>query len=252
MAMVTEHPRHVLLSGGSRGLGLAILDGLLADGYVVSTCSRKSSAALAARMGEPGLASRLSWFPCDLADAGACDAFVGAAQEARPDLPLYGLINNAGIAQEGVLATFPMVETERLVATNLLAPLHLARAFLRAMLVQGGSGRIINISSIIAQRGYTGLAAYAASKAGLDGMTRALAREVGRRGITVNGIAPGYLETEMSQDLDDRQRQQIIRRTPAGRLGTPADIVPVVCFLLGDGAAFVSGQTLVVDGGLTC
>jgi len=120
---------------------------------------------------------------------------------------------------------------------------------LRHLLTRSGGGRIVNISSIIGLRGYTGLAAYSASKAGLDGMTRALAREVGRRGITVNSVAPGYLDTEMSERLEQRQRQQIINRTPQGRLGTVGDVVPVIRFLLGAEAGFVTGQTIVVDGG---
>lgn len=250
--MTAAARRHVLISGGSRGLGLALVEALLADGYAVSTCSRAPSAALTERLADPALAVRLFWQACDLADADACAAFVAAAVAAHPTATPYGLINNAGIARDGILATFPTIETEGLLAVNLLAPLHLSRAFLRVLLERQGPGRLINISSIIGQRGYTGLAAYSAAKAGLDGLTRALAREVGRRGITVNGVAPGYLETEMSQSLAGAQRAQIIRRTPVGRLGTPADVVPVVRFLLSDDAAFVSGQTLVVDGGLTC
>jgi 3-oxoacyl-[acyl-carrier protein] reductase len=109
----------------------------------------------------------------------------------------------------------------------------------------------VNISSIIALRGYTGLAAYSASKAGMDGLTRALAREVGRRQITVNSVNPGYLETEMSTSLEQQQRQQIIRRTPLGRLGRVEDIVPLVQFLLSAEAAFITGQSIVVDGGVS-
>jgi 3-oxoacyl-[acyl-carrier protein] reductase len=164
---------------------------------------------------------------------------------------LYALVNNAAIAQDGVLATFPNVESERIIGVNLLGALRMARLMSRHLLGRRGGGRIINISSVIGSRGYTGLGAYSASKAGLDGLTRALAREVGRREITVNSVAPGYLDTEMSSRLAQQQRRQIIGRTPLGRLGTVDDVVPVIRFLLGPGAAFVTGQTIIVDGGAT-
>jgi 3-oxoacyl-[acyl-carrier protein] reductase len=180
------------------------------------------------------------------------DAFVASAVAWAGESPLYGLVNNAGIAAEGVLATFPNVETERVININLVATIRMTRHVLRCMLRQRTSGRIINISSIIGTRGYTGLAAYSASKAGMDGLTRSLAREVGRRNITVNSIAPGYLETEMSARLDKGQRHQIINRTPLGRLGRVEDVLPLLQFLLSDGAAFITGETITVDGGISC
>ncbi len=247
-------PRHVIVTGGSRGLGLGLVDALLADGYRVSTCSRSPTAELE-RLAGPNL----FWQPCRIGDADAVNGFVKAAVAWAGDAPLWGLINNAGVAREGILATFPDVDSADVIQTNLTGAIQMARAFLRAKLTQrgagsadGGAGRIINISSIIGQRGYVGLAAYSASKAGLDGLTRALAREVGRRAVTVNSVAPGYLTTEMSGTLSAGQRDQIIRRTPLGRLGEVADVVPVVRFLLGEGGAFITGQTITVDGGITC
>ena len=158
------------------------------------------------------------------------------------------LVNNAGIAHDGVLALTSDDSIAQMLDINLKAALVLARESVRPMLVQG-SGNIINISSIIAQRGFTGLSAYAATKAGMIGMTRSLAREVGPRNIRVNAIAPGYLETEMSEGLSDTQRQQILRRTPLGRLGTGDDIAPVVAFLLSDASRYITGQVITVDGG---
>lgn len=239
--------KHVLVTGGSRGLGLAMVEALLADGYRVSTCSRSSSAALE-RLAGPDL----HWQACDLAEPGAVQGFIDGALARAGDAPLWALVNNAGIAREGVLATFPDVDTAEVIQVNLVGAIQAARAFLRAKLTRRGPGRIVNISSIIGQRGYVGLAAYSASKAGMDGLTRSLAREVGRLGVTVNSVAPGYLTTEMSGTLSAGQRDQIVRRTPLGRLGDSADVVPVVRFLLGDGGAFVTGQTIVVDGGITC
>lgn len=238
--------RHVIVTGGSRGLGLGIVEALLADGYRVSTCSRSPSAALEALAGPD-----FFWQACRVGDGDEVRAFIDAAVEWGGASPLWGVVNNAGIAREGVLATFPEIDVEEVIQTNLTGAIQVARAFLRAKLLKRGPGRIVNISSIIGQRGYTGLAAYSASKAGLDGLTRALAREVGRLQVTVNSVAPGYLTTEMSGTLAEGQREQIVRRTPLGRLGDVADVVPVVRFLLSDGAAFVTGQTIVVDGGIT-
>lgn len=243
--------RHVIITGGSRGLGLALAEGLLADGWRVSTCARQPTPdmdRLAAQY-----ADRFFFQTATVGDAAQVTAFIDAATTAAGGL--YALVNNAGIAREGILATLPQVDIDALIQTNLNGAIQAARAALRHLLrapTSRGGGRIVNISSIIGQRGYTGLAAYAATKAGLDGLTRALAREVGRRGITVNSVAPGYLETEMSSTLSGGQRDQIIRRTPLGRLGRADDILPVVRFLLSDGAAYITGQTLVVDGGITC
>jgi 3-oxoacyl-[acyl-carrier protein] reductase len=239
--------RHVIVTGGSRGLGLGFVEALLADGYRVSTCSRSPTEATERHAGH----ERFFWQEATIGEQQSTHAFLDAALSwAGGDL--YGLVNNAGIAGEGVLATFPNVDIDAILTTNLNGAIITARWALRAMLRRSGPGRIVNISSIIGQRGYTGLAAYSASKAGLDGLTRALAREVGRRGITVNSIAPGYLDTEMSSTLGASQRDQIIRRTPAGRLGTVADVVPTLRFLLSDDAAFMTGQVLTVDGGITC
>jgi 3-oxoacyl-[acyl-carrier protein] reductase len=169
------------------------------------------------------------------------------------DEGVYGLVNNAGVAQAGILATCPNTETEKVIRVNLLGAIQMARAVSQRLLRNSDGGRIINISSIIGTRGYNGMAAaYSASKAGMDGLTRALGRELGRRQITVNSIAPGYVKTEMSAALNTAQLAQIVNRTPLGRLASEEDILGTVRFLLSDAAAMITGQTILVDGGISC
>lgn len=242
----------VLVTGGSRGLGMGMVRDLLGTGYRVATCSRNGSEEMYELQNRCANDGKFVWLPCAIGDESQEEELVGRVEQwARGDV-LYALINNAGIAGEGILATFPNVDSERIIQINLLGALRLSRLVLRTMLAKRTAGRIVNVSSIIGCRGYTGLSAYSASKAGLDGLTRSLAREVGRRGITVNSVAPGYLDTEMSSSLSGRQREQIERRTPLGRLGTVEDVVPIVRFLLSDDARFITGQTIIVDGGISC
>lgn len=243
--------RHVIVTGGSRGLGATMIRGLLADGYRVSTCSRKKSPFIEQLLGDPEHRDRFFWGSCQVGEADEVDRFVNEAVEHAGDDALWGLVNNAGVAQAGILASFPNVESDRILRVNLLGALQMARAASQFMLRASTGGRVINISSIIGSRGYNGMAAYSASKAGMDGMTRALARELGRRQITVNSVAPGYVKTEMSKDLTPAQLAQIVNRTPLGRLASEEDIAHAVRFLLSDGAAMITGQTLIVDGGVT-
>ena len=240
--------KHVIVTGGSKGLGLAIVKYLLSENYTVSTCSRQKNSAIDELLSQH---STFQWFQVEIGNAEQTAEFVREACAWANEAKLWGVINNAGIAKEGILATFPNIETDSLLQVNLHGAIYLAREALRIFLRQNSAGRIINISSIIGSLGYTGLAAYSASKAGLDGLTRALARENGRRNITVNSIAPGYLDTEMSSTLSDKKREQIIRRTPMHRLGQVDDITPLVGFLLSDGASFITGQTITIDGGIT-
>jgi 3-oxoacyl-[acyl-carrier protein] reductase len=244
---MSESSPLVLVSGGSRGLGLALVEGLLREGYRAATFSRAPSDALA-HLSEryPG---KLTSLAGDMADAASLEEVVRRVE--REVGPVEALINNAGIAHDGVLATMRPDQIEQLIAVNLTGTLLLTRLVVRHMLVRG-RGVVLSVSSIIGLRGYSGLAAYSATKAGLDGMTRALARELGGRNIRVNSVAPGYLETEMTGKLGEAQKQQIVRRTPLGRLGRPEDVVGAVLFLLSPAASFITGQTLVIDGGITC
>lgn len=244
--------RHIMVTGGSRGLGAAFVESLLADGFKVSTCSRSKSERLEALMANPDYAPRLFWASCEVGDADAANRFVNDAMQWAGDDGIYGLINNAGLAQAGILTSFPNVESEKLIQVNLLGAIHFARAVSQHLLTQNNGGRIINISSIIGSRGYNGLAAYSASKAGMDGLTRALARELGRRQITVNSVGPGYVKTQMSSSLTSPQLAQIVNRTPLRRLATEDDVTALVRFLLSDAAGMITGQVILVDGGVSC
>lgn len=242
--------KHVVITGGSRGIGAAAVRALLEEGYFVSTCSRAPTDHIRSLQADPRLGERFHYEAFDLARIEEYESFLEACV-ARGG-PLYGLVNNAGIAGAGVLATFPLVDCERIIRVNLIGPLAMSRAAVRHFLRHRRGGRIINISSIIGSRGYTGLSAYSASKAGLDGLTRSLARELGRLGVTVNSIAPGYVRTDMSAALSQEDLQQIVRRTPLGRLGEVADTVGLLKFLLSEDAGFITGQVILVDGGLSC
>ncbi len=240
-------PKTVLVSGGTRGLGLATVEQLLKNGYRVATFGRTSSAtisALSERFGSQFWAST-----GDLSDPEGLKQIVNSVENELG--PIWGLVNNAGIAMDGILASMAPQHIEDIVGINLTGTLLLTRLVLRRMVLRN-EGSIVNISSIIGIRGYSGLAAYSATKAAIDGMSRALAREMGSRKIRINSLAPGYLDTEMTHSLSKSQLAQIIRRTPLGRLGRVEDIVPIILFLLSPAAEFMTGQTLVVDGGLTC
>ncbi len=237
-----------IVSGGSRGLGAELIRGFLDRGYRVATLSRTGSAFTETLVRKPG-AGKFLWQQVDARDPDALRAFVASVVDRFGRIDV--LVNNAGAAREGILATMPLKDIAEIIETNLTAAICLAQACSRVMLRQA-SGCIINVSSINAIRGRTGVSVYSASKAGLDGLTRSLARELGPRNIRVNSIAPGYFESEMVKGMSDDDRDRIVRRTPLGRLARDTDIANAIHFLASEQAAFVTGQTLAVDGGLTC
>lgn len=236
----------VVMTGVSRGLGLAVSRRLAADpGFRLVGLSRSCTPDYAALM--EAAPERIHHRVFDVADLPAIPGLIREITDAFG--PIYGLVNNAAVATDGVLATMHASDIAQVLRVNLEAPLTFCKYASRSMLA-AHEGRIVNISSIIASTGFNGLAAYGASKAGLEGMTRSLSRELGKKGITVNCVAPGYMETEMTAGLNDRQFEQIRRRAPLG-LARPEDTAGAVIYLLGPDGARVSGTVLTVDGGST-
>jgi 3-oxoacyl-[acyl-carrier protein] reductase len=223
-----------------------MVQAFLDHGDSVATCSRSATDEVA--RWQASHATSFLYREADVASRADCERFISAVIEEFGHIDV--LVNNAGVAREGVLGIFQDEDVDAVVDLNLKGTLYMTRVVLRRMLRQG-AGSIINISSIVGLSGYRGLSVYGATKAALDGLTRALARELGPRGITVNSIAPGYLRTEMSHGLDEDQLGQVVRRTPAGRLGEPQDVAAAAMFLASPEARFITGHVLVVDGGLT-
>jgi 3-oxoacyl-[acyl-carrier protein] reductase len=242
--------RNVIVTGGSRGLGLGIARALGGAGYRVIAIARRESDQLAAAMREAGGGDRgwLHFWPFDLARVGDIANLVKAIRKQFG--PIYGLVNNAGIGASGVLATMHDRQIERVVHLNTVSPIVLTKYVVRAMMVDGG-GRIVNMSSIVSTTGFNGLSVYGATKASLTGFTRSLAREVGPLGITVNAVAPGFVDTAMTEGQDAAHRDQILRRSPLHRLPEIDDIANAVEFLLGDKAKNITGTVLTVDAGST-
>jgi 3-oxoacyl-[acyl-carrier protein] reductase len=242
--------QNVIISGGSRGLGLAMTRVVAAAGYRVIALARNSSEELASASRTAAAEGRgaIEFRACDLADFGQIAPLVKAL---RADFgPLYGLINNAGLGTAGLLSTMRDSDIQRLIQLNTISPILLSKYVVRSMMTQR-AGRIINIASIVASTGYSGLSVYSATKASLIGFTRSLAREVGQLGITVNALAPGFVATEMTHDLDEPQRQQIARRSALKRMAEPIDVARSIEFLLGDGGRNITGATLTIDAGNT-
>jgi 3-oxoacyl-[acyl-carrier protein] reductase len=248
--------RNIIVTGGSRGLGLGIARQLAQAGYRVIAIARKTNKHLEAAIEEANAAKarngarrgELHFVAFDLADI---KAIPGLIQKIRKTFgPIYGLINNAAIGTDGVLAIMQTSQIEELVRVNTVSPIVLTKYAVRSMLSEGG-GRIVNVASIIGFTGYSGLSVYGATKASMLGFTRSLAREVGRHGVNVNAVAPGFIETDMTQTLGEEQRGQVARRSALRRLPEVDDVANAVEFLLGDKARNITGTVLTVDAGST-
>jgi 3-oxoacyl-[acyl-carrier protein] reductase len=233
-----------LVTGASGGIGAGIARALHAQGatVVLSGTRRDALDALAAELGE-----RAHVCPADLREAGAADALVTAAEAAAG--PLAVLVNNAGFTRDMLALRMKDEDWQAVLDVDLSAPFKLTRAALRGML-RRRAGRIVQISSVVGSTGNPGQANYAAAKAGLVGMSKALAQEVGSRGVTVNVVAPGFVETPMTDVLNEAQRGKLLEAIPLGRMGKPADIAAAVVYLASDEAAWVTGATLHVNGGM--
>lgn len=242
--------RNVIVTGGSRGLGLGIARKLVQSGFHAIVLARKEgdefkTAQTDAEQTHPG---SLHFVPFDLAQI---EAIPDLVKKLRKEFgPIYGLVNNAGMSTDGILALTSTQKIEQVVRLNTTSPMVLTKHVVRFMMADGG-GRIVNISSITAFNGYSGLSVYAATKASLIGFTKSLAREVGRTGVNVNAVAPGFVSTEMTKGMKEEDRQRIERRSALKRLVDVEDVANAVDFLLGEGSRNITGTVLTVDAGNT-
>lgn len=242
--------RNVLVTGASRGLGLGIARRLAAAGFCVIALARNNTAELNSAGAEAGRGAggSLHFVPFDL---GKIDEIPALVRTLRKQFgPLFGLVNNAALGFDGALSLMHNSQIEEMLRVNTQAPIVLSKYVVRSMMSEG-RGRIVNVASIIGFTGYSGLSVYAATKASMIGFTRSLAREVGRLGINVNAVAPGFLDTDMTHGLAGEQRHKVMRRSALRRLASVDDVADAVAFLLGDQARSISGTVLTVDAGAT-
>jgi 3-oxoacyl-[acyl-carrier protein] reductase len=227
-----------LVTGASRGIGHAIAEELKRQGAkVVGTSTSEAGAAKV-----PGIGKVL-----DVRDASQCDAFLEGLQKEHGDVAI--LVNNAGITRDNLALRMKDADWDEVLDTNLRAVFRLSRAVMRGMM-KARWGRMVNITSVVGASGNPGQANYAAAKAGVVGMTRSLARELGSRNITVNCVAPGFIDTDMTRALSEEQKKALLAQIPLGRLGTPADVARAVLYLVSPAGDYVSGAVLHVNGGM--
>lgn len=241
--------RNVLISGASRGIGLGIARRLASDGFRSIALARKSSDELEAAIAEaragPG---EIAFRACDLSQT---DRIGERVRELKAEFgAFYGLVNNAGASTEGALANVSEPAIEAMIRLNTMAPILLAKYACKSMMAQG-EGRIVNMASIIATTGFNGVAVYGATKASMVGFTKSLARELGRVGITVNAVAPGFIDTEMTRGMSEEDMARVRRRSPMNRLAEVEDVAAAVAYLMGPGGRNVTGTVLTVDAGST-
>ena len=240
--------RVALVTGSSRGIGRATALRLGELGYRVAVHYSSSEAAAREVVDEIAKAgSEAELFRADVSDPDACQALVKDVVERFAGLDV--LVNNAGITRDGLVLRMKDEDWTSVIDTNLSSAFYLSRTALRSML-RSQAGRIVNVSSVVALRGNAGQANYIAAKAGLVGLTKALAREYGGKGITVNAVAPGFIESDMTASLSPELREAYLREIPAGRFGSLEDIANAIAFLASEEAGYVNGQTLAVDGGM--
>jgi 3-oxoacyl-[acyl-carrier protein] reductase len=236
--------KHALITGASGGIGAAIAKALHGQGATVALSGTRQEALdkLAAELG-----ARTHVLPCNLADAAATAELVRRAEAAMGAVDI--LVNNAGLNRDGLMLRMKDEDWQAVIDVDLTAAFRLSRAAIKGM-VKRRWGRIVNVTSIVGAIGNPGQANYAAAKAGLAGMTKALAQEMASRGITANCVAPGFIDTTMTSALTEEQRAKLAAKIPAEKFGTPADVAAAVVFLASDEAAYVTGQTLHVNGGM--
>jgi 3-oxoacyl-[acyl-carrier protein] reductase len=246
--VTTPHQRVALVTGSSRGLGRAIALELAQRGYGVAVHYVQSAGPAEAVADEVrAFGVRAEVFGADVAGAEACAVLYKDVSAAfgRVDV----LVNNAGITRDTLALRMKEGDWQAVLDTNLSSAFHLSKAALRTMLREGW-GRIVNVSSVVGLMGNAGQANYVAAKAGLIGLTKSLAREYGSKGVTVNAVAPGFIESDMTSKLPDELRAAYLKQIPAGRFGRPEEVATAVAFLASDDAAYINGQTLVIDGGM--
>lgn len=237
-----------LVTGASRGIGQAIaLELGKAGAIVVGTATTADGAAkIGAYLAEAGIKGKGA--ALEVREQAQVDALIVEAEK-EFGVPVTILVNNAGITRDNLALRMKDEEWDAVIDTNLKSVFRLSKAVMRGMM-KARTGRIINITSVVGHAGNPGQANYCASKSGVSGMTRSLARELGSRNITVNCVAPGFIDTDMTKALDDKQKEGLVGSIPLGRLGTPADIAAAVAFLASPGAAYVTGSTIHVNGGM--
>lgn len=244
---MSDEKKVALVTGASRGIGAAVADTLGAQGFiVVGTATSESGAEkISARFAEKGIEGK--GYCLNVTDADSIKTVLATIKEDYADPSV--LVNNAGITQDNLFLRMKETEWQSVIDTNLTSVFSMSKAVIKSM-TRARFGRIINISSVVGSMGNAGQANYCAAKAGVEGFTRSLAREIGSRNITVNSVAPGFIQTDMTHELPETVKETLLKQVPLARLGDPDEIAHAVAFLASDGASYITGETLHVNGGM--